>query len=217
MIHNSIDVLEVRNHLLAREEGRRQLGVGPEDFVYGTVGRLVPEKGHALLLTAFARMASPYSRSRLVIIGDGPLASELLRHAQRLGVERRVVFAGFKENAAMLMSAFDVFVLSSRRLPGLAGEGLPRVLLEAMAAGIPIVATDVGGVREAVGSTAICMPDDDAGKLASALSRMADMPRERRDEMAAAARLRVESEFRSDHFRHQIQEWVHRVFAESKL
>ncbi|RSU65269.1 glycosyltransferase [Sphingomonas sp. S-NIH.Pt1_0416] len=111
---------------------------------YVAVGRLVHQKDHATMLAAFAEVGS--SSDRLMIIGDGPLRAALMRQVTRLGIEDRVVFAGHVPNAAAAMREHDILLLSSRY------EGVPAVLVEALAAGLRVVATDCGpGVRALLG------------------------------------------------------------------
>jgi glycosyltransferase involved in cell wall biosynthesis len=109
-------------------------------FVFGTVGRLVPVKDHRRLLEAFAIVLSTHPHCRLEILGEGELKEELEEHARALGVSESVCFRGFSREIPEFLSQLDVFVMSSL------SEGLPLAVLEAMAAGLPIVATGVGGV-----------------------------------------------------------------------
>ncbi len=109
---------------------------------FGTVGRLVPAKGHAVLIDAFSRIAGRLPGSELRIFGHGPLKDELQAQIGRLEMNGRIVLAGPTADTAGVLRDLDVFVFSSLN------EGLPLVILEAMAAGLPIVSTRVGGVTE---------------------------------------------------------------------
>jgi glycosyltransferase involved in cell wall biosynthesis len=104
------------------------------------------------------------------MVGDGPLRGDLEGRCAELGVSDRVTWHGSVAGAGALMRAFDVFVLSSRT------EGTPIVLLEAMAAGVPIVATDVGGVSDLVGEAAVLADGDSPRSLAAAVGRVLDDP-----------------------------------------
>ena len=146
-----------------REPARTALGLKPGDLAIGTVGRLVPVKGHAHLLDAFARLDS--GDARLFIVGDGPEAKALRAQADALGMGLRAVFLGHRDDVAELLPGLDLFVL-----PSLA-EGLPRTLLEAQACGVPAVATRVGSVVDAVCSeSGILVPPADPDALAGALA-----------------------------------------------
>ena len=109
-----------------------------------TVGRLVAQKNHELFLRAAQRLAREIPGLRFVIVGDGPLRPSLAAQAQRLGLSDRVVFAGELADVSELLRGASLFWLTSR------WEGLPNVVLEALASGVPVVATDVGGTRELV-------------------------------------------------------------------
>jgi len=126
---------------LARDEARRRLGLGPDAVVIGWVGRLSAEKGPDLAVRAIAAVPAP---SSLSFIGDGPEREAVSRLAHDLGVAGRIRWHGNVPGAGTLLRAFDVVLLSSRT------EGTPMVLLEAMAAGVPVVATAVGGVPAAL-------------------------------------------------------------------
>jgi glycosyltransferase involved in cell wall biosynthesis len=140
-----------------------ELGISPEHPLLVTVGRLVPVKNHALAIRALAKVPEAV----LAVVGDGPLLDELRACAERAGGANRVVFAGLRPDARELIGAADAVVLPSR------GEGLPLVALEALAAGTPLVATDVRGVRELVGDgAALLVPADDATELAKAIRRV---------------------------------------------
>jgi glycosyltransferase involved in cell wall biosynthesis len=135
----------------------------------GTVGRLVPAKGHAVLLSAFAAVSGELPEAQLFIAGDGPLRPALEDQASRLGLVGRVFFLGARNDVAEFLSGLDLFVFPS------INEGLPLAVLEALAAGLPIVATRAGGVPEVApeGDLAwYCQPGDDAG-LAAALRQAA--------------------------------------------
>ena len=114
------------------------------EFVFGAVGRLVPVKDHSTLLAAFARLHSRFPSCRLEILGWGELREPLENLAATLGLGHAVGFHGWSSDISAFLSRVDAFVISSR------SEGLPMTLLEAMAAGLPIVATAVGGVPEVV-------------------------------------------------------------------
>jgi glycosyltransferase involved in cell wall biosynthesis len=116
---------------------RVELGVG-DAWVVGTVGRLDPIKNQVMMIRALAPRLS--SRLRLVIVGDGPLRDELAAEVARLPEPRWVVLAGRRMDVPRVMAAFDVFALSSR------SEGLPLAILEAMAVGLPVASTGVGGI-----------------------------------------------------------------------
>lgn len=142
-IHNGIEAIS-RPTAEELNAVRLEIGLSPGDRVIGAVGNLRPAKAHDDLLDAFATISSEIPEVRLVVVGDGPGRSELASHAERLGVASRVLWLGRRTDVPRLLPLFEVFILSSRR------EGFPVAVLEAASAGVPIVATDVGGVREVI-------------------------------------------------------------------
>jgi glycosyltransferase involved in cell wall biosynthesis len=151
---------------------RARLGVTDSDRVVGIVANLHPIKDHATLLDAFARLAPADPSLRLAVVGDGLERGNLEARAASLGIAERVRFAGRQPHQPSCHWAFGVSVLSSR------GEGFPNSIVEAMAAARPIVATDVGGVPDAVthGTTGLLVPAGDPRALADAMLRVLSDP-----------------------------------------
>ncbi len=144
----------------------RELGVPEDAPVVGNVAALTGHKDHATLLEAMARLRPRQPQARLVILGEGELRGTLEAQARALGLADRVVFAGFRRDLDRLLPAFSVFCLSSHL------EGLGTSLLDAMAYGLPVVATAAGGIPEAVadGVTGRLVAPRDPDALASALA-----------------------------------------------
>jgi glycosyltransferase involved in cell wall biosynthesis len=169
---------------------RRGWGVPADGMLIGTVARLVPQKALHVLLEAFRAFSDRAGDgSRLAIVGRGPLESSLARKAGELGLGGKVIWAGFREDIPAVMAAFDVFALSSDY------EGFGLVLLEAMAAGRPVVATRVSAIPEVVtdGVTGLLIPRGDASAMAEAFLRLRD--KTWRESLGEAGRKRVISEF----------------------
>jgi glycosyltransferase involved in cell wall biosynthesis len=154
----------------ARAQARERLGVGTGAYVVGTVGRLNWAKDHALLLEAFARLRAGVPAAVLCMIGDGELRATLHAAAAGLGLGEAVRWLGDRSDVPALLPGLDTFVLSSRT------EGYSMALLEAAAAGLPLVATDVGGNREIVadGVNGRLVPHGDPVALAAALAEHAE-------------------------------------------
>jgi glycosyltransferase involved in cell wall biosynthesis len=153
---------------------RAALGIPAGALVLGTVGRLVEVKQQSLLIRAFARLRSldRHENTWLLLVGDGPCRSELEWLASHLGVSRHVVFAGYQAQPEPFYQAMDLFALTSRH------EGLPLALLEAWAAGLPVVSSAVGGIPQTVvhGSTGMLFPAGDLTALAETLEGLLDTP-----------------------------------------
>lgn len=167
-LHNRIDLASCQAMLLPAPQAREQLGLANDDWVVANVGRLHPDKDQATLLKGFA-LALPRlpARARLVIMGKGRLLAPLQQQAVELGISERVLFTGQVPQGARYFKAFDAFVLSSDHEP------FGMVLLEAMAAGVPVLATACGGAPEVVGSVGELFPLGDAQALAEGLVRLA--------------------------------------------
>jgi glycosyltransferase involved in cell wall biosynthesis len=162
---------------------RRDLGIGPDEVVAVTVGRLYEMKGLETAIGAVGAILAREPRFRLLLVGAGPLEEELRRLASSLGLGRRVTFAGRRDDVPDLLRASDVFILPSE------SETAPLTVLEAMAAGLPVVATDVGGVAEAVqaGTTGVLIEPGDPGAIAEAVLSVIALP-DRGAGMGAAGR-----------------------------
>jgi glycosyltransferase involved in cell wall biosynthesis len=151
-----------------RQRMLRGLALPRNARVVGTVGRLSREKGHDVLLDAFRILKGEVPEAFLVIVGEGDLRDFLMKRATQLGIEASVRYLGARRDVPELLKVMDVFALSSL------WEGLPLVLLEAMAAGVPVVSSAVGGVPEAVGHEreGLLVPPSDPEALAAALVRI---------------------------------------------
>ncbi len=193
LLGNGVDL--VRFHPTADDDATRvalraELGLAPDVVVVGTVGRLVAEKGYAELFAAMERL-DPRRFALVVVGGDDPekadaLDRELLHRAREHGVH----LLGHRDDVDRLYRAMDVFVLASHR------EGYPRAAMEASAAGLPVIATDIRGCRQVVddGVTGLLVPVRDVASLAAAIDGLGTDPARRRA-MALAARARAEAHF----------------------
>jgi glycosyltransferase involved in cell wall biosynthesis len=147
---------------------RAALGIPTGRWVVGIVARLTPVKNHVLLLRAVRRLTAAGPSVHIVIVGDGPERARLEQLAAEWELGGNITFTGTLPNRPNPHALFDVSALTSR------SEGFPNAVVEAMAAGRPVVATDVGGVRDAVtdGITGLLVPDDDDAAFAAALERL---------------------------------------------
>jgi len=199
LIENGVDVGEIEAIPPAPTS---EVG-GEGGFVIGFVGQLIPRKGIDVLLKALAGL--PGAGWRCLLVGRGEAEPALTEQVRALGIAERVRFLGFRDDRIALLKRFDLFVLPSH------AEGIPRVLMEAMAAGVPVVASDIEGVRDLVthGTTGRLFPPGDAGALGEALAAsMADPGPARK--MAEAARARVYAHFSAERMARQYE----RLYAE---
>jgi L-malate glycosyltransferase len=173
---------------LSRKEARRALGVS--GFVVGAVGRLEEQKGHAHLLSAWSQVQRVIPEATLLLVGDGRLREDLGRQAQELGLAERVRFLGTRRDLPLIFRALDLFVQPSL------WEGLPLALLKAMGAGLPVLATQVSGVREVIrdGINGRLVVPGDPEPLAGAIAELYRYP-EARSRLRAAARLTIRDNY----------------------
>jgi len=190
-IRNGLDVERVASTV----DGallRKKLGIPPDAFVVGSVGRLSPIKGIEDLIKGFGLLTRDSAANSvwLIVVGDGPLRASLNQLAKEQGVAGNTMFLGERRDVYDLMRAFDVFALPSLH------EGVPMVLLEAMAIGVPIVASGVGGIPEVVtdGQEASLIPAQDPQAMMKAL-RVLQSSKELCERMIEVARYRVETQF----------------------
>jgi glycosyltransferase involved in cell wall biosynthesis len=153
-----------------RAEMRRSLGCRPGDVVIGSIGRLDRNKNHAMLLRAFARMTPRGSNARLVVIGEGPERPALIASARELGLASTVLFAGAIPEAQTWWPAIDIGCLTSH------SEGMPNMVMEAAAAGVPVVATRCGDTPELIrhGVSGYIVRTDDDAEMAACLQALVE-------------------------------------------
>jgi len=195
VIHNAVDVgsfASARTH------------AGPPRIV--SVGRLAFPKDFSTLVEALAGIGADWQAS---FVGEGPLGAAIADEVRRRGLQKRIEFLGTREDVPQVLASSDVFTLSSR------SEGLPVSILEAMAAGLPVVATDVGGVAEAVvdGETGLLVPAGNPQALTDALERLL-RDEALRHRLGAAGRERALREFHVPSFRHAHLELYRRALAQ---
>jgi glycosyltransferase involved in cell wall biosynthesis len=173
-----------------RQRKRAELGIPPDAFVVGSVAVLSEQKGMTFLLQAAHAMRERHPSVKFLIVGGGPLEQPLREEAAARGLESTVVFTGWRKDAAELLCAFDVYVMASL------WEAMPVALLEAMAARLPIVVTDVGQNRQIVEGerSAVVIPPGDASAIVSAVQTLIERP-SFAAALAAAAHERVDQQF----------------------
>ena len=172
VLRHGIDVAHTASMAAERDAVRAELGIGADEFVIGTVANFRVQKDYPNFLRAAQVLLQQRPDVRFVVVGQGPLEADTRALAAELGVHERLLFTGFRPDAVRVMSAFDVFTLAS------SWEGLPVALMEAVALGLPVVATAVGGVAEELtdGTDAVLVPPKDAAGLAAAWVRVLDDP-----------------------------------------
>ncbi len=187
VIPSGVDLEALRRKAPPYETARGRLGVDAETCLIVGVGRLVPVKGFQSLVKALSLILSVVPSARLLLVGDGPLHADLVAEAQALGVGNRLEMAGAQLDPAPFLAAADLVVVPSLN------EGMGRALVEAMALGLPVVATRVGGIPAVVadGETGSLVPADDPPALARAMAELLKDPG-LRQRMGEAGRRRAE-------------------------
>lgn len=172
VIRNGVDIDGI---LAAIPVPRDRIGVEPGDFVFVFVGRLTEQKAPLDLVRAFAELPAAYrTQSKLVFVGDGPLRSDLESKVVAAGLENEVRILGWQDDAIGIIKAANALVLTSR------WEGLPNVVLESLAAGIPVIAADVDGVRDlvAAGHRISVFPAGEVSRVSGLMKQAIDVARD---------------------------------------
>ncbi|MEZ5480835.1 MAG: glycosyltransferase [Porticoccaceae bacterium] len=146
VIYNALNLSAVKEQQFSKEKARELLNIPKNEFVMGSIGRLVPNKGYLFLLKALSNIEF---KGKLVLIGDGRQRGELEASALALGIHDKVIFAGNVDQAYRFVKAFDLFVLPSIE------EAFGMVLLEAIAGEVPAIGSDAGGIPEVLGDNAL--------------------------------------------------------------
>lgn len=193
-IYNGISVSKFAPDENVGSTVRVRLGVKPEEFLLVCAARLSEQKGVDILLDAIARVLRDGVQCKCVIVGDGPLRTQLSEQSQKLGLSGQVCFEGFREDVLPYLQSANAFILTSRF------EGLPLSILEAMACGLPCIVTDVGGSAEAVTDkvNGLVVSPESVDAVASAISFLATHPIEH-ERMARMTRAKVCESFDIEH------------------
>ena len=180
--------------LFDRESARQRLELGPDKFVFGTVGRLVAKKQFSLLISAFEK-AKLDDECVLVVLGSGPEEESLRALVESLGIEEKILFRGHVDHAIAYYRGFDGFVFATG-----AQEAFGMVLLEAMLAGLPILASDAAGPDEVLGEVGLRFHLGDVDDLAAKLRVLYGLSEEERRHQGLLSRSRFETNFTMEHF-----------------
>jgi len=210
-IPNSVDGEKFSPQSKLRVETRDALALGNR-FTWLAVGRFYPQKDYATMIRSFAILQQQQPQSILTIAGEGELQSSIHELATQLGLQSAIKFLGPRQDIAALMNAADAHVMSS------AWEGMPLVLLEAASTGLPIVATDVGGVRETLiaGESGFLTPAGNPEALAAAMQQLMQLSEPKRIRMGQTGRTFVTENYSADRITTQWEETYHEFLSKSK-
>lgn len=160
---------DIGKYKMERHEARKKLGIAENEFIIGNISRLDPLKNHETIVYALPELVKTGKKVKFIIVGDhssDDYRKKLISIAEELGVNENVVFLGYREDVHEILPAFDVFVHPSL------SDGLPGAVLEAMCAGLPIVASDAGGTKDLLEGCGIMLPAKDSKAFADALKKL---------------------------------------------
>ncbi len=197
-LYNAIDIKKIEKNQLSRQEARKKFGLQKDDICFVTIGWLMPHKGHMLILQALEFLGAKVPNLKMVIIGDGRLSEFLQQETRKKQLEKKVFFSGELPDAYQYLTGFDAFVLPSLREP------FGMVLLEAMAAKLPIIASEVGGIPEVIGSVGTLVPPKDHRALAEAIQDHYLKSRPEREKLGIRTYNRLWENFSSETFTHKL-------------
>lgn len=194
VLENSVDCQRFIDVSITKAQAKQMLGLSSDVFVFGTIGRLAPTKGLTYLIEAFSKVKEKIPSAHLVMFGDGACRTELEELSSKLSCGDSIHFLGHRDNIEQLIKGMDVFVLSS------IAEGMPRAILEAMAAGIPCIATEAGGIPEIINTpdVGLLVPAMDENALKDAMITLANAPTQKLKDLIEKARERVLTNFNHD-------------------
>jgi len=190
-IGNSIDYEHYANVHISKEQAKEKIGLKADSFVFGTVARMAPNKGQSYLIAAFAKVKQVIPEAQLVFIGDGRLRRELEAQAAETAGDS-IHFLGHRADIAGLLRAMDAYVH-----PSIGSEGLPKSILEAMAAGVPCVGTSAGGIPEIINTADVgyLVPPKNESALARAMLKVAKTPEPELKKIIENAKNKVRKEY----------------------
>jgi glycosyltransferase involved in cell wall biosynthesis len=194
-LYNMVDCERLESQFMSRKDARLALNLTPTDFVFGNLARLAEAKDHATLIKAFSLAKPLCQNAKLVLIGDGVLKNQLISQIKDLQLEDAVILTGFLQKALPLLKAFDVFALTSIK------EAFGLVLLEAMLAKVPIIATNVGGISEVLGNTGTLIPAKNPEELAKQMVKHYHLAAEELETLGETGYLRATNEFSNKRFK----------------
>ncbi len=209
VIPNGIPIADYQRFSISRKVWRKEQGFKDGDVLFVCVARLEKQKNHAMLLEAFARGLAAEPRAHLLLVGEGGRRGDLELRVRELRLDGKIRFLGQRSDVSEVLSAADVFVLASQN------EGNPLALMEAMAAGLPVVATAVGGVPELLVDqrSGLLVRPGDCNGLAAAMLRLLQNAELRRTIAASAAQHALQA-FSASQMAHAYMELYERVVAE---
>jgi len=202
-INNCIDIQSIESAFFTAKNSKKKLNLREKSFVFGTIGRLVPLKGHIYLIQAFEKTLIHHPDSQLVIIGEGRERKNIETYIQEKKLHTSVILAGHLDDAYMLLKALDVFILPSQK------EGFGLVLLEAMAAKLPIIAHKTGGIPAVLGPLGtLYAPATNIESLSEEMTSYINLPQSKLNDIKQALHTRLCTNFSLSNYKNQYRNLV---------
>lgn len=195
VLENSIDYERFAGESASKEDAKKMLGLSSDAFVYGTIARFGPYKGHSFLISAFEKVKKQVPSAHLILVGHGNLRQDLEKDVEKTGLFDSIHFLGYRNDIEKIYKVMDALVL-----PSIGSEGMPRVILEAMAAGVPCIGTKIGGTPEVICNKDVgfLVPPGDENALAEAMIKLANTPKQNIKVLIGKAQERIRSNFGHD-------------------
>jgi glycosyltransferase involved in cell wall biosynthesis len=211
-IGNSIDYQRYANVPLTKTQAKERLNLPQNSFIFGTVARMAPNKGQTYLIKAFGKVKQVLPSAHLVFVGDGRLRTQLEAWAAKIAPDS-IHFVGRRDNIPELLRAMDAYVQ-----PSIGSEGLPKALLEAMAAGVPCIGAAAGGIPEIINTADVgyLVPPRDDCALAEAMMKSAKMPEAERANLIEKAKHRVRDFYTHKMVIKKLQNLYENVYAQNQ-
>jgi len=210
VVYNGISTTKFHFDSAKRLQLRQALGIDESTRLLLAVGRFYPAKDYPNMLQAMVKLRARFPNFILAIAGDGPLLADMKQLTTQLDLQKQLIFLGIRDDVDALLSAADIFVLSS------AWEGAPLVVLEAMACQRLVVSTNCGGIAETIGPHGILAPVNDADKLADALALALALPPDKTAQIGLALRRRIEQQFSITAVAEQWQEIYQQLISNNR-
>jgi len=207
-IGDFIDYRRYADVPLTKPQAKKRLNLSQNSFIFGTVGRLAPTKGQIYLVRAFKKVKEALPSVELIFVGDGRLRNQLEEQAAKTPYVDSIHFLGRRNDVPESLKAMDIFVFPS------IAEGLPLALMEAMAAGIPCIASAAGGIPEMIANreTGFLVPPKNDGVLAEAMIKMANLPEKKLAEIRKKAQNRIREVYSHQVVRNRLQKLYEDAF-----
>lgn len=198
-IPNGVSLSKFRSDSTNRNNIRKKLNIDCDDFLWTSVGRIEEQKNYPLLISAFKKIVGLSANNKLMIVGKGDLSLEIKNLIESEGLQDSIKMLGLRTDICDILNASDAYIMSS------SWEGMPIVILEAAAVGLPIVSTDVGGIKDIIGNLGFFCEPEDSDKLAQTALFVAKMNKEELSLLGERVKKHIKDSFDIDNI---VNRWI---------